>query len=247
MSERHEHAGHRQRLYTRLAASGLDSFQPHEALELLLFYVIPYRDVNALAHQLIDRFGSLKGVLNAPSEQLLEFKGVGEETAKFLAVMRYSVEGYLAGSEKPLPVIATLKQLADYFGSWLHDNHWNMRFLTSLSSESRLLDVAPLEHDEGEGELRKAVECALRHRASRVVLVQYRPDDALEFSQEYLDFARNFVAAMTALEVETSDCVLITREGYTSLRKTGVLRESGLGFRETYVAIDRWLADEINM
>ena len=48
-----EHAGHRERLRARFAQSGLTGFAPHEALELLLTFAIPRRDVNPLAHQLL--------------------------------------------------------------------------------------------------------------------------------------------------------------------------------------------------
>ena len=60
------HDGHRQRLIARFLEEGLDSFEEHNVLELLLFYSIPRRDTNVLAHRLIDAFGSLAGVLEAP-------------------------------------------------------------------------------------------------------------------------------------------------------------------------------------
>lgn len=60
-----EHEGHRKRLRERAAQTGLEGFQPHEVLELLLSETIPRKDVNPLAHALIDRFGSFSGVLNA--------------------------------------------------------------------------------------------------------------------------------------------------------------------------------------
>ena len=60
-----EHSGHRQRMRERFVKQGLEGFAPHEILELLLFYAIPQKNVNPIAHQLINRFGSLYGVLNA--------------------------------------------------------------------------------------------------------------------------------------------------------------------------------------
>lgn len=78
------HAGHRSRVRRRFLASGLDSFQDHEVLEFLLFYAVPRRDVNEMAHILIDRFGSLQGVLDAPAEELCAIPGMGPKTANFL-------------------------------------------------------------------------------------------------------------------------------------------------------------------
>jgi DNA repair protein RadC len=52
------HDGHRKRIKDRFVNFGLESFQEHEVLELLLFYAIPRGDVNPIAHELISKFGS---------------------------------------------------------------------------------------------------------------------------------------------------------------------------------------------
>ena len=62
------HAGHRQRLKERFLRDGLDNFEEHQVLELLLFYGIPQRDTNEIAHALIEKFGSLSRVLEASPE-----------------------------------------------------------------------------------------------------------------------------------------------------------------------------------
>ena len=72
------HDGHRRRLRERFRLEGIENFQPHEVLELLLFYARARGDVNPLAHRLLDVFGSLKGVLEAPVDQLCAVEGVGE-------------------------------------------------------------------------------------------------------------------------------------------------------------------------
>ena len=66
----HLHAGHRQRLKNRYLDFGVENFSDHELLEMLLFYAIPQRNTNDLAHALIDRFGSLAGVLSADIDSL---------------------------------------------------------------------------------------------------------------------------------------------------------------------------------
>ena len=81
------HEGHRQRMRERFRLEGLDNFAPHEVLELLLFYARVQGDVNPLAHELLDSFGSIKGVLEARPEQLMAVKGVGEETATLLSLI----------------------------------------------------------------------------------------------------------------------------------------------------------------
>ena len=66
------HEGHRQRLKNRFRAEGLDHFEEHQVLELLLYYVIPRKDTNPIAHALLERFGSLSQVLEAQPEELAD-------------------------------------------------------------------------------------------------------------------------------------------------------------------------------
>ena len=72
------HRGHRQRLKARFLREGIDGFDEHTMVELLLYFGIPYKDTNDIAHALIERFGSISGVLDARYEQLLSVEGVGE-------------------------------------------------------------------------------------------------------------------------------------------------------------------------
>jgi len=81
------HAGHRQRLRERFLASGAHGLSEAELLELLLTYAIPRRDVAPLAHQLLERFGDLPGVLSAPHKELLAVPGIGEQAAILMQVV----------------------------------------------------------------------------------------------------------------------------------------------------------------
>ena len=71
------HSGHRERMRERFLKEGLDNFQDHNALELLLFYAIPQKDTNEEAHRLIDTFGSLSEVFDASYDELCNVKGIG--------------------------------------------------------------------------------------------------------------------------------------------------------------------------
>ena len=78
------HDGHRQRLKKRFLDEGMDSFTQIQAVEMLLFYCIPWQDTNELAHRLLDRFGSFAQILDADLEELQSVKGIGESAALFL-------------------------------------------------------------------------------------------------------------------------------------------------------------------
>ncbi len=82
------HSGHRQRLKNKFI-SAKDSFSEHEILELLLFYSIPRKNTNDIAHKLIDTFGSLNGILKADVNSLKLVDGLGENSAIFLNLLGY--------------------------------------------------------------------------------------------------------------------------------------------------------------
>ena len=113
------HAGHRQRLKERFLKDGLDNFEEHQVLELLLFYGIPQRDTNVIAHELIKKFGSLSRVLEATPEELSEVKYVGDNVTTLFqlitAVARY-YQVNCAMREVILPTIdACGKYLVSFF------------------------------------------------------------------------------------------------------------------------------------
>lgn len=114
-----EHSGHRDRLRERYLSEGLDGFPPHNVLELLLFYSVPRRDTNVLAHRLIEQFGSLVGVLNAAPEQLAQVEGIGMNAAVHLHLVADIARRYYAEAITPLPNDAQREDLMRYYGkSW---------------------------------------------------------------------------------------------------------------------------------
>ena len=96
-SKENLHAGHRARLRKRFFEEGLDAFEDHQVIELLLFYAIPRRDTNEIAHLLLRRYGSFSGVLEADPVDLAQTKGIGQAAATLLSIIpsltrRYSLD-----------------------------------------------------------------------------------------------------------------------------------------------------------
>ena len=96
MSKTNLHEGHRERMRIRFSANGFENYRPHEVLEQILFLVIPRANTNETAHLLVNRFGSLRGVLNAPVKELMEVPGIGRKAAEFLASLKMDFAAYLA-------------------------------------------------------------------------------------------------------------------------------------------------------
>ena len=108
-----KHGGHRNRMRERFIKEGLDNFEEHNILEMLLFYAIPQRDTNELAHSILDRFGSLEAVFDAPVEELVRVDGVGEHTAMFLHMFSTLTDVYIE-DRKQYEIISTTGGIIDF-------------------------------------------------------------------------------------------------------------------------------------
>lgn len=84
------HTGHRDRMRARFLSHGFESMQEHEVLELILYYAVPRRDTNDIAHHLIEKFGNLMGVLEAPIEELEKEKYISHQGAVLLKMFAKS-------------------------------------------------------------------------------------------------------------------------------------------------------------
>ena len=88
--EKNRHAGHKKRLRARfLANNDFSGYQDHEILELILNYAQVQRNTNDIAHDLMDKFGSLDAVFDADIEELTSIQGVGEATATLLIIQKH--------------------------------------------------------------------------------------------------------------------------------------------------------------
>ena len=168
---KHRHAGHRERMKAEFLARGLEGWPDHRVLELLLFYTIPQGDVNDLAHELVERFGSLAGVLDASVEELKKVKGVGDHTAVFLRMLP-AVLGRYQGARTRLSAIINRPEEAY---AWLEPYFFGARnemvYVLCLDGKRQVLGVRKVA--EGSIELaevntRRIAEEAIGLRAAQI-------------------------------------------------------------------------------
>ena len=136
------HDGHREKMRRRFLETGLEGFADHEALELLLYYAIPRRDTNPIAHALMERYDSLSGVLNAPVEDLEKVEGIGESAAILLSlVSRLSRKARIADASQE-----TILNSSERAGAYLLERFAGERrelvFLLCLDRKGRLLPAS---------------------------------------------------------------------------------------------------------
>ena len=175
------HDGHRQRMKNAFAEHGLESFDDVHALEFLLFYVRARCNTNEIAHELLDRFGSLDAVFEASVEELSNVDGVGRETAIFLRLIPEVSRRYMM-SRRKMTTINDTRDACEYFRPLFMFARTERIFVLLLDNMLRVLSCREL----GRGSLdfvnmnvRSVVEMVVNYRASRVILAHNHPDGVI--------------------------------------------------------------------
>lgn len=217
------HEGHRQRLIQRFLEEGLDSFEPHNKLELLLFYAVPRRDTNELAHRLLDAFGSFSGVLDAPYEELQKISGVGAGTAAYLKLLAQTTQAYCTDQMQELCLNSTAKA-----GAYLLPRYIGRRqetvFLVCLDSKCRVLNTTLLHEgsvNAAEVNVRKIVATALKYNAVGVILSHNHPGGVALPSGEDLSTTRRVGEALAVVGIRLMDHIIVADQDFVSLADTG--------------------------
>lgn len=168
---KHRHTGHRERMKAEFLARGLEGWPDHRVLELLLFYTIPQGDVNDLAHELVERFGSLAGVLDASVEELKKVKGVGDHTAVFLRMLPAVLGRYQGARTRLSAIINSPEEAYAWLEPYFFGARNEMVYVLCLDGKRQVLGVRKAA--EGSIELaevntRRIAEEAIGLRAAQI-------------------------------------------------------------------------------
>ena len=173
MAERRRsiHTGHRQRVKDEFSARGLAGWPDHRVLELLLFYAIPQGDVNGLAHDLIDRFGSLAGVLDASEDELRKVPGVGEHTSLLLQLIPAVGARYREQRSDLGELVQTPREAAALLEPYFFGARNEMVYILCLDGKCKLLGIRKVSEGSiyaSDINIRRIVEEAMGLRAARI-------------------------------------------------------------------------------
>ena len=218
------HDGHRQRLKDRFLREGLDGFTDIQVLELLLFYVVPRKDTNPIAHDLLDRFGSLARVLDAPVIRLTEVNGISENGATFLKLVR-EIERRYALSQGEEIILNTIEDCCEYLTRFFKSKRNETVFLLSLDAKLKLLSC----REVGEGSvnyasvpIRRCVEMALEDGATSVILAHNHPSGLAVPSGDDIVTTRRLAMALSAVEIQLVDHIVVADDDYVSMVQSGI-------------------------
>lgn len=174
------HDGHRERLRQRFLECGFNGVSDHNILEMILIYAIPRRDTNDLAHVLIDRFGTLAGVLEADMDDLKSVKGLGDNAVILLKMFTQVNKRYLEEkSNYNRQLIDGVKTVADYFAAkFLYETNESV-YALFLDNKNGVIDCRLISSGIVNATdicIRQLAETSLRCGASSIILAHNHPD-----------------------------------------------------------------------
>lgn len=220
------HDGHRKRMKARFRERGPDELRDHELLELLLFYAIPRSNTNELAHGLLERFGSLRGVLDAPIEALCTIPGVGEHAAMLLKATAAVHRRVLLRDADEARVMETSDDAAAFLMPRFRGLDCECVYVLCLDSRKRIICCEELARGvptQVDISVRQVVELALRNGAQGVILSHNHPNAPALPSREDEMVTLQVSRALATIGITLVDHIILSDSEYLSMADSGAL------------------------
>ncbi len=215
------HDGHRERLRTRLLEQGITKNTPHhEILEFILFYSIPRKDTNELAHELINRFGSLTGVFDAPINELMKIKGINKNTVTLLKLFIPIAKIYIDDKLSAPKDFHNIDEVGHYLLKKYVGYTNEVLSVASLNAKGKLLSfdiIAEGGLNEVAASKRQIAEIAMRNRAHCVVLCHNHPGATAVPSAADLAITTIIQETLLSVGIELLDHIILSDDDYISL------------------------------
>ena len=207
------HKGHRGRLKARYKKQGLDGFDEHVVLELLLFFGIPYKDTNEIAHELINKFGSISGVFNADIESLKDVKNMTENAAILLHLIPELSKLYHLDNSENNKTVVTLKNIKRFLLREYIGVTEEIVYLLLFDKNNVLIDRVKV--NEGSKKISsvsigKVVKTANVRNVTRVALCHNHPDNA-PISTNDIITTKQLMFHLKGVEIELLESFVVTK------------------------------------
>jgi DNA repair protein RadC len=220
------HEGHREKMKQRFIEEGMSAFEDHQILEMLLFYAVPRKDTNEIAHRLLKKFGTLESLFDAQPEELIKLGGITKNTAVLLSMIPELARKYMLIKQGKRPVLDSSTKAGEFVTSLFLGKNYEAFYVICLNSQNHM-KYAALVH---EGTINEApvypriiVETALRHQASSVILAHNHPGGSLKPSSADIEVTRKICDALKTISITVVDHMIAAGNSYFSFAENGLL------------------------
>jgi len=220
------HSGHRARLREQFLEHGLDTFADHQALELLLSFAIPRRDVNPIAHGLMNHFGSFSKVFEASPQDLLEVDGIGEHGVTLIRLVTALGRRYQLDRGKEDLILSDTERMGNFVAPLFHGLTDEAVYLVCLDGSLKVTHYACLAEGSVNAlsfSIRRAVEIALKRKAVYVVLAHNHPSGLAIPNVTDIATTEQIIGALAPLGIRLADHIIVAGDDFVSMRDSGHL------------------------
>ena len=218
---------HRHRIKEKYKLNGFSGWLEYEILEYILFYAIPQKDTKLIAKELLRRFKTIKGVLDANENELEEVSGISKHSSLFLKMFKDISKIYLENEIQRRDVLSTPHAVVDYFKTVLGGAYDEELRVLFLDNGNKLIKAEVIQKGTVNQSVvypRKIVERALYHHAVSIILAHNHPGGTLNPSQEDKSVTQRVKSALQTVDISLLDHIIIgSNEGYFSFREIGLL------------------------
>ncbi|MDP3040688.1 MAG: DNA repair protein RadC [Deltaproteobacteria bacterium] len=229
MEDKPDYLGHRKRLRERFRKNGTEGMHDYEVLELLLTYAIPRKDVKPIAKNLLKRFGSLSGVLDAGQKELEEVANIGPISSTLIRLVKETCGIYLAEKMRNKDVLSSPQAVLDFARVKLAGLPHEAFMVIFLNAKNKVLDYKVLQEGTVDRAViypRRMVEEALAHHAAGIILVHNHPSGDSEPSPEDKQLTRSLTEAARTIDLRVLDHIIVGKEGYCSFLESRLMTGS---------------------
>lgn len=222
------HDGHRQRMRERIIKSGISTLQDHEVLEYLLYSFIPRKDTNEIAHALINKFGSLAGVLNANEANLSQVSGMTKNASLFLSSLPDVFRAYISNMNSAKVSLKGRGIARDFMGGKLYGAREENVLVAALDAQDQLIHCEKLATGSGNSvalNVRAVVNFALSHNACSVLIAHNHPSGNLQPSQNDIDMTKELFMTLSGVGITLQDHFIFCDNQYYSFEEQGKLQK----------------------
>lgn len=218
------HDGHRDRLRDEFLNLGENqSMHDHKLLEMLLFYAIPRKDTNPIAHELLNTFGSFSGVFDADVDALASVKGMTKNAAVLIKTVLPVARMYIESKSNITNCVKTFDDIGKYFMSKYIGIKSETVSILCLKGQGEIRGfeiIADGDLDSAGLSIRTIIEKVIKTSATAVALAHNHPSGIALPSVQDIEVTKMVADALSAIPVSLVDHIIIADNDYISMAQS---------------------------
>jgi len=222
------HEGHRQRLKERFIKNGLGSFEDHNILELLLFFSVPRNDTNEIGHRLLQRFGSISNVFDAPVEELCKVDGIGMHSATLIKLIPELCSIYNVDKTENIEIVSSTNAAGKFFVPRFMGKNDEEVHVLLLDDKKKIIKseiVSKGTVNASAVSIRKIVSLAVNSNATAVIIAHNHPGGVALPSSNDIVVTRRIYNALKLMEINLCDHIIVAGDDFVSMQESGIFSD----------------------